>query len=450
MGRKYYNPNPQKNNSNLCENYRAICLSSVPMKVYTRIIEQKLRNKIEKQLQEEQAAFRNGRQTQDHISTIRRTMEKLLDREKDLYMAFIDLKTAFDSVQKQYLWRALKEYDLDQKLIQIIKSNYRKVEAYVRIQGEESEMFYMKTGIKQGDSLSPLLFVMFMDRIIKNCKRQCHKVKVGNWNMEPIHISNLAFADDLIVMAETPEKLQRNLNIWNQELKDNGMEINKQKTKVMKISKSEIEPGQQIKIENEILEWVGHYDYLGTRITKNGKINAEIIHRQSKASQVYYQLNNTIIIRKNLPTRLKCKFTTLYMYQRSQYGLESTVLNEKHLNQLQASEMKFLRRTVGKTKRDKIRNTKIREDTEQIPIQKIIENKQLRWYGHVNRMENIRIPKRVSECKAEGKRNRGRPRTTYEEQMGQIARKRGKTLAEIKKMSKERQIFRRWIEAPTP
>ena len=195
----------------------------------------------------------------------------------------------------------------------------------------------------------------------------------------------------------------------------------------MKISKKDDTPNQPIRIDNDTLEWVEHYDYLGTRITKNGKINAEILHRKYKASQIYHQLNSTIINKKELTNKTKIQiYQTIYLPILT-YGLKSAILNEKHLSQLQTSEMKFLRRTLGKARRNKIRNTKIREDTEQKPIQKLIETRQLAWYGHVSRMNENRIPKKVVECKAEGKRNRGRPRTTYDKYITKIGMKRGKT-----------------------
>lgn len=71
------------------------------------MLERRIRKPVEKEMEEEQAAFRPGRQTQDHIYTIRTTMEKSITKNHDLYLAFLDLKAAFDSVPRQRVWEAL-------------------------------------------------------------------------------------------------------------------------------------------------------------------------------------------------------------------------------------------------------------------------------------------------------------------------------------------------------
>ena len=113
--------------------------------------------------------------------------------------------------------------------------------------------------------------------------------------------------------------------------------------------------------------------------------------------------------------------------------------------------MRYLRRTAGKTKLDRIRNINIREELKQTPLTKDIEDKQLRWYGHVNRMEKNRTPLLVMEAKTEGSRKRGRPRTTWLDNIEKAAAKRGKSLAEIKKLSRDRKKYREWLkEDPIP
>jgi hypothetical protein len=70
------------------------------------------------------------------------------------------------------------------------------------------------------------------------------------------------------------------------------------------------------------------------------------------------------------------------------YGAESWPMTSRHISRIQASEMKFLRRVIGKTRLDQIRNTRIREELEQKPLQNQIQEKQLKWFGHVSRMDS--------------------------------------------------------------
>ena len=84
-------PIHKKGSTTQCKNYRPICLSSVALKVYTRILEIRLRNEVEDKLEEEQCGFRKHRQTQDHIFTVRQVMDKYINRNGTVYLAFLDL-----------------------------------------------------------------------------------------------------------------------------------------------------------------------------------------------------------------------------------------------------------------------------------------------------------------------------------------------------------------------
>jgi hypothetical protein len=89
-------------------------------------------------------------------------------------------------------------------------------------------------------------------------------------------------------------------------------------------------------------------------------------------------------------------------------------------------EMKFLRGILGKTRRDKIRNDDIREQLKVDNIKHDMERKRLKWYGHVMRMADEKIPKKMLEMKLRGRRPRGRPRTRWMDQVKREMEKRGK------------------------
>ena len=130
------------------------------------------------------------------------------------------------------------------------------------------------------------------------------------------------------------------------------------------------------------------------------------------------------------------------------YGCETWARTTKVDSQVTAAEMKYLRRVANKTRWDRERNSKIREDLKiQEAVTEKIERTQLRWYGHVKRMSQDRIVRRSVEAKEWKTRARGRPRTTWLDNIKEYGRRREKTLPEIDRLTKDRAQWKAFTEA---
>ena len=216
-------------------------------------------------------------------------------------------------------------------------------------------------------------------------------------------------------MVDKETNLQEIINVWEEKLKEKGMQVNPNKSKVMHIHKDKKDPNptsHNFTMNGQMLEIVDQYKYLGTIFTQNGKINQEVKHRISQSSKIYYQINKTVISKKEVDTKTKLQVYNSIYQPTLLYGAESWPITRKIESQIVATEMRYLRKITNKTRKDRERNTNIREQLNIKPITQIIENKQLKWYGHIKRMEKQRIPRKVKETRMEEKRRRGRPRVT--------------------------------------
>ena len=197
-----------------------------------------------------------------------------------------------------------------------------------------------------------------------------------------------------------------------------------------------------ISLGRENLEQVNNYKYLGVMINSEGRLREEINQRIQKAMSVYHQLGNSYINKRELTTSTKMTIYNTVFSPTLLYGSETWTLDSREHSRVQATEMKYLRRVIGKTKRDKVRNTTVREQTKVEDIKTKIEKNQLRWFGHVQRMNDNRIAKSVYRAKAQGKRPRGRPRRKWEDDIREAMKIRNMTFAEGNKKCQDRVVWR--------
>lgn len=443
-------PIHKKGDQTICDNYRAICLSSVGFKVYTKIVEKRLRQQVENHLEDEQAAFRPGRQTNDNMAILRNIMERAMENGEEWYLAFIDLRAAFDTIDRTQIWDSLRELQVNSKLIRVIQSIYRRVTARVQVRGQRSESLELEKGIKQGDSLSPLLFIITMDKLIKNTKTRTMGTIIGYRNLIPTKIDSLLYADDIVLIAKSRKHIQAQINLWTKEIENIGMEINANKTKIMIINETQTtEASRNITCKQQDLEIVTVFEYLGNVLTNDGKLDTEIAKRRQKASNIYHAINRTILKKREIEEKIKLAVYNVIALPAILYGCETWTTNESQKAQLNTIEMKFLRSIAGKTRYDRVRNEDIREITKQELIKTEMENRQLSWYGHIMRMDRNRLVKKVLETGRMGKRKRGRPRKTWIEEIEQIGKNRHKTIREMKEMTQDRRIWKNWIREHT-
>ena len=183
---------------------------------------------------EMQAGFRKGYLTADHVFTLYAITQKYLSKPGGkLYVAFIDLRKAFDSVRQDTLLNMLCIAGISNSntFINAVKAIYGKVLSCVRVNGEFTDMFDCPQGLRQGCMLSPTLFSIVMNEIATSV---ANKGKHGIQLLPGlIELLILLFADDLALLSCSPHGLQVQLNCVHRLCMELGLKINTEKSKIM-------------------------------------------------------------------------------------------------------------------------------------------------------------------------------------------------------------------------
>ena len=144
-----------------------IALISHASKILLHIINERLRSHLERELPPEQAGFRRGRGTRDHIANIRQIISKCTEFGRKAYLCFIDYAKAFDCVRYGPLWTALLSLGVPAHLVHLIRNLYDGQQACVRTEQGNSEWFNIGQGVRQGCILSPTLFNLYAEYIMR-------------------------------------------------------------------------------------------------------------------------------------------------------------------------------------------------------------------------------------------------------------------------------------------
>ena len=172
MSRSIFIALPKKPGATYCELHRTISLMSHVTKMLLRIIMMRVRNKINPEIAEEQCGFVVGKGTTNAIFILRTLIERALEIQKDVYLCFIDYTKAFDRVRHDEIIKELTKSKIDGKDLRIIKNMYWEQTAAMRVEGEISAFQKIKRGVRQGCVLSPDLYSLYSEIIMRYSEGQ--------------------------------------------------------------------------------------------------------------------------------------------------------------------------------------------------------------------------------------------------------------------------------------
>ena len=195
-----------------------------------KILQAKLQQYMNQELPDVQAGFSKGRGTKDQIANILQIIKKAREFQKNIYFCFIDYAKAFDCVGHNKLWKILKETGILVHLTCLLKNLYAGQEATVRTGHVTTDWFQIGKRLLQGCILSPCLFNLYAEYIMRNAGLDEAQAEIKNARK---NTNNLRYADDTTLMAESEEELKSLLMKVKEESEEAGLKLNIQKTTIM-------------------------------------------------------------------------------------------------------------------------------------------------------------------------------------------------------------------------
>lgn len=417
-----------------CDNHRGISLLSTAGKIMARVVLNRITHHLlDEVVSESQCGFRRNRGTIDMIFAIRQLQEKCLEQNQNLYILFVDLTKAFDTVSRKGLWAILTKLGCPPKFVQIIKSFHDGMMARIVENGEVSDPFPVTNGVKQGCVLAPTLFsLMFATMLFTALSKtdagitlryrfdgrffDLRRLKAKTKILETL-VRDFLFADDCALAALNEKDLQELASCLSEAAKAFGLTISLKKTEVMLQPAPGLSPCEpSIKIEGTTLNNVESFTYLGSCLSSTCSMDKEISNRLAKAGASFGRLWIRVWGERGISLHTKLAVYKVVVITSLLYGCETWTLYRKQLRALDQFHLRCLRKIMGISWKDRVSNTEVLRRTAMPGIEALIMRAQLRWVGHVVRMEDTRLPKMFffSELTF-GTRNIGRPRKRFKD-----------------------------------
>ncbi|XP_038077260.1 uncharacterized protein LOC119745110 [Patiria miniata] len=304
-----------------CNNYRGISLLDVFGKSVARLVLKRLQVLGEYIYPESQCGFRSNRSTIDMVFTLRQLEEKCREIHVNLYIAFVDLTKAFDTVSRAGLYRVLVTIGCPPTLLKIVQSFHDGMEASISFDGDVSDSFSVRCGVKQGCVIAPCLFNIYFSYLLHhafddntlgvylhtrfdeglfNVQRFRAKTKVSHST-----VTDLLFADNAALFAHTADDLQTLLDRFTSSCAVFGLKISESKTVVMCQEVEDQAALQTFLVNGKKIAVVDEFCYLGSCISSMASMEADLNSRIVRAAGCFGQLRRRVWANKKL--RLKTK-----------------------------------------------------------------------------------------------------------------------------------------------
>ena len=349
-----------------CANYRGISLLNIAFKILEAILKNRIEPAYESVARKNQAGFKAKRGCRDQIFAIRQIVEQRYEFERQTVLVFIDFKAAFDSVNRETIWRILESHGLPPKLIQVLQAMYTETFSTVRVYNSLSKPFAIVSGVRQGSILAPFLFNLVIDWAMHETTEK----QLLGIALDDMIITDLDFADDICLLDDNIADAQTLLDLVTKAAAKGGLEINNYKTKFCSAC-----PEDQMTCNGKPIEKVHSFTYLGSNLQLDGDVSHEVRTRLGKATGCLKQLDK-LWKQRSIPPRIKAKVSKACVQSVLLYGCESWPVKISDTHRLDF----FNRRSL----------TKLGVAPEEIST--TIQKRRLTWLGHTLRMDPDMIP----------------------------------------------------------
>ena len=399
-----------------CDNHRGISLLCIAGKIYARILLNRLVTHLEVigLIPESQCGFMAGRSTIDPCFALRQLQEKCWLHNRDLYLLFVDLTKAFDTVNRDGLWALLKKIGCPDHFVAMIRSFHDGMKITVREGSDKADPFIVSSGTKQGCVLAPTLFSVFFslmlyiafenstegveirsryDRGLLRTTNQHYKA--ATMTVSTV-IRDLLFADDCALASSNEEDLQKLCDAFASAARRFGLKISIDKTESMyQAPPGAVYEEPKITVEGKSLKAVKTFKYLGSVVSDNNSMDAEIDARLAKANTAYNTLTKRLWRKRGIRTGTKILVYKAAVLSSLLYGSEAWTLTKKQIRKLEKFHLSCLRKISGIKWFHKVPNYEVLQRCHIYSVTSLLDLNKLRWTGHVIRMEDNRIPKRM-------------------------------------------------------